>query len=90
MKRISFLKTSKRNVIDVKGEPYYLMDCANFTSVFLKKKTPLDIHPLEISEANSVKKEKKTDLTNLLQKHFGDDWRQNERLQFYIRVLDVQ
>lgn len=37
---------------------------------------------------NQLSDLKKRDVNRLLQKHFGDQWRQREELKFYDHVLD--
>lgn len=56
---------------------------------FLLKTRKLVILNLEIFERNSVHREKKNDVKKLLQKHFGEKWREDRRLGFFIHVLDV-
>lgn len=81
-------KSENRSMIKIKGEPYYYHDVANYTSVCIRKKNLRDICLTEVAEGNSLKKEKKNDVEKLLKKHFGDDWRTDNRLKFYVKVLD--
>lgn len=50
--------------------------------------TPIDIKPVEILGSNSVKQAKKNDVINLLTKHFGENWREDDRLSFFIHVIN--
>lgn len=37
---------------------------------------------------NSVSLEKKKDVEKLLLNHFGENWKGNEYLEFYIKIID--
>lgn len=88
MKRL-ILHRKNEAVVEIKGEPFYKHEVANFTSVFVKKRTAANIRPVPISETNSVNKDKKNDVENLLTKHFGSQWRNDARLHFFITILDT-
>ena len=86
VKRIEF-KKAKSGIL-VKGEPYYYYDYANFQSVFLQKKTPADFSPTEIFQGTAIADEKRKYVEKLLQKHFGENWREDRRMEFFVCVLD--
>ncbi len=75
-------------LIEVRGEHYYNWDSGNFTSLFTRRATATDIKPDQVPVGNFVKKAKKTDVKNLLEKHFGESWMQDERLSFFIGILN--
>lgn len=88
IKRILFRKHGKSCNIEIKGEQHYYYDVANFSSVFVRKKSVADILPTQVMETNCVKREKKNDVLSLLKKHFGDEWSNDERLRFFKYVID--
>lgn len=55
----------------------------------VRKQTLSHLRPTEIFPGNSVKKAKITDVNNLLTKHFGNEWRKDDRLAFFIPILDA-
>lgn len=46
------------------------------------------LNPDVIEKQNSVSVEKKKDVEKLLVNHFGENWRENPELKFYIQVID--
>ena len=74
-------------LIEVRGEQFYNWDSANFSSLFIRRATALDINPAPLSPGNTVKKAKQTDVEKLLEKHFGGAWMQDERLSFFIDIV---
>lgn len=86
IKRICF-RRSQTNTVEVKGEPHYNMDMNNYQNLFLKNKRPENI-PVEIVSGVPVSQEKKQDVSQLLLKHFRENWRSNEQLLFYKRIID--
>ena len=55
-----------------------------------KNKTFMDISPNPIPVGVRVAPAKLSDVQNLLQKHYGDDWREIEFLSYYKNVIDGQ
>lgn len=87
-KRFLLIRTPT-NVL-VQGEAYYKSCLGTPKSICKRGKTIAGIQPSVILKRNTLKKEKKDDVNMLLSKHYGEDWRNNETLQFefYKTVLD--
>ena len=87
MKKI-FLKRSETNHVLVCGEPYFKTDVGTYKKVFMTSRSNNNIELHDISKANKVTHEKKKDVDTLLEKHFGEEWRNMEALKFYAHVTD--
>ncbi|CAD0206469.1 unnamed protein product [Chrysodeixis includens] len=84
-----FLTRSKTNNLLLQGEPSYKIDINVKKPITKKNKSITMLNPVVIP-ANQVipKKAKITDVSNLLTKHYGEQWRENENLAFYKTVKD--
>lgn len=88
-KRI-MIKRSATNKILVQGEVFYKSFTGTALSICKKGKSIAGIQPNFIEEKNSLPTNKKNDVSALLSKHYGNDWRENNNLNldFYKHVLD--
>lgn len=86
-KRIFIRKTEEGSTI-LWGEQTYRSDFGTYKSVFKKIKNCQSMEKMESTEKAKVKKEKFTDVDKLLKKHFGQEWRSQESLQYYQNVID--
>ncbi|XP_046684501.1 uncharacterized protein LOC124373972 [Homalodisca vitripennis] len=93
-RRVYFTKESNGNneTVLVQGECTYRLK-ANpeqaARSIVKRGRSLNNIRPVTIVKGNSVgKEEKKADVNTLLLKHYGNEWRQNESLEFFRHVLD--
>lgn len=51
-----------------------------------KKRSVTEIDPIPIPTANNLKEEKIRDVTRLLSKHYGENWKDLEDLKFYTEI----
>lgn len=63
-------------------------DYENYKSILKTDVIVQNINPDIVEIKNTVSQEKKKDVDKLLQKQFGDDWKENEDLKFYVHVID--
>lgn len=85
-KRIILEKTSRRKIM-VRGEISYRNDICNSQTITKRGKKISHIVPTRIEEKPSVKTAKLEDVARLLQKHYGDSWRDIPNLTYYKDVL---
>lgn len=84
-KRFIFIKTGSK--IKLGGEISYKSDTSKYASVMKKKACITNINPdLVATERRCLKSEKIRDVNNLLTKHYGLNWRENEQLTFYKKI----
>lgn len=88
-KRIVIRKTKMGN-LTVRGEVSYNSNAAAERIIFKLNHRPHDINPDEIPIGVRIKKEKCSDVNQLLIKHFGDNWKSLPDLQWYKRVIEEQ
>lgn len=85
-KRIIFQK-GNRNTVHVRGEVSYRNDICSYKSLTKRGKRlnelSLDIVPAGVP----VKPAKLKDVKNLLTKHYGDEWENNENLDYYKNIF---
>lgn len=86
-KRIILKRTKKNNVL-VRVEHSYKSDLGMAKSLTKPRKNLFNMIPPVIPMSNSLKQAKKTDVDNLLKKHYGGQWRDIEDLLFYKNVID--
>lgn len=86
-KRISLKKTIKGGIV-VKGEVNYKSDISTYKSLLKKDQSYKQMEPNILPLGIPVKKEKLTDVENLLQKHYGHQWRSHEDLTYYKNLMD--
>lgn len=95
-KRIYFTKKTlcgSRTIV-VQGENTYTLKSdlpASAKSITKRGQHLQNLVPQIIGKGNHIAKEqKKRDVNYLLEKHYGEHWRSNESLKFFIHVLDGQ
>ncbi|CAB3242891.1 unnamed protein product [Arctia plantaginis] len=71
----------------VRGEISYRNDICNPQAITKRSKAISRIQPDRIEASFNVKSEKITDVKKLLEKHFGDAWRELPDLEYYKNVL---
>lgn len=82
-----YLKRSRNNIL-VRGEMHYGTEMVNYKSILKKKKAFSDIKPRPIEKNTVVVKQAKlNDVDNLLQKHFGPEWKSRNDLNYYTETL---
>ena len=94
VKRIILQKSIKdeKATVKIKMEPTYRCDDPTmiFSPIVKKGKTIHLVPELSaISPYSRVSEAKKTDVNNLLSKHFGDDWRSIGDLDFYANRIEA-
>lgn len=79
-----FLFRGTTNVY-VQGEEHYRSEM-NDKKLVTKKKSVTEIDPIPIPTAKNLKEEKIRDVTRLLSKHYGENWKDLEDLKFYTEI----
>lgn len=72
--------------MEVKEEVHYRSDLGTSKTIFKKGKTFSSINPPTIPDNVLVKPLKLRDVENLLQKHYGENWRTMDE-QYYNQLL---
>ena len=88
-KRIILTKDSRES-ISVRGEVHYSCDTGVQGSILKKGKSLSGVTPVQLENKIPVKRAKLKDVSNLLGKHFGGNWREREELVYYKTVIDGQ
>lgn len=57
-------------------------------SLMKSQKNAFDLHPDRIQDKNFASRGNKRDVNQLLIKHYENDWRDIQRLEFFKQVLD--
>lgn len=85
------LKKSGSNEIVIKGENFYTKDLGEFKPFCKRGASISDMDPPILESGVPVAPDKLHDVNNLLEKHFGKDWRnlQTQELQFYKNLLPI-
>lgn len=86
-RRVSLRKSKRRNVL-VKGELSYNLDTGRERMICKAGKTFEDVNPLPIPLGVKLKPEKVKDVDKLLTKHFGNEWKTLESLQWFVSVIN--
>lgn len=86
IKRVIVTRQERSRKVVVRGEQHYRHDVNSPQYLFKAKAGPC--HLKEISEGNALSDEKRKDVGRLLEKHFGENWRDDPTLTFYVTVLD--
>lgn len=74
----------------IRGEPNYNFDVGEPKSILKKNGTYTQFKPVLIPVgSNKLKEAKLQDIQNLLKKHFGEEWEELEKLQFYRSLMQV-
>lgn len=87
-KRFHLRRSVKTNNILVRGEPHYRTDIGIERSITKKNKTFAVANPQKLPIGIPVKKEKVNDVSNLLLKHFGCEWKSLDTLLWYKRIVE--
>ncbi|KAL1516230.1 hypothetical protein ABEB36_000149 [Hypothenemus hampei] len=82
------IKRGKNNNITIHGELSYRSDMGVSKGVFKKNKFPTNIKPKTIPTGKRPKNLKLKDVSNLLKKHYGNEWHDMETLKYYKNVLE--
>lgn len=85
------IKRSKRpgNVM-IQGHLHYNTDDGVLKNVCQRNKVASMINPRKINASNNITDSKKKDLLTLLRSHWGDDWRHNTELSFFVALLTTK
>lgn len=70
------------------GNAAYRVRSGTYRSIMKKLKQISDIRSQEIIKSHSTKQEKKENVKNLLNKHYGTNWRNLDSLQLYKTIID--
>lgn len=76
-----------QNGVLVSGELFYKNNTGTHQTL-LRRGKKLRITPSVANIGVPIKKDKQVSITKLLQKHFGEDWQQEESLSFFKNVFD--
>ena len=75
----------------MKGETYHKSNCGVLKGIFKKGKVATSIASEILPTGTQIlKAEKLKDVADLLRKHYGEDWMNEERLSFYTDLLKSQ
>ena len=86
-KRLSLKKSIKGDIV-VKGEVNYKSDLSTYRSLLKKGQSYRNMELERLPIGIPVKQEKIKDVQNLLRKHYGQDWRDQNNLVYYRELLD--
>lgn len=86
-RRVSLRKSKSGNIV-VKGELGYNIDTGRERTICKVGKKFEDVNPLPIPLGVKLKEEKVKDVEKLLAKHFGNEWKALESLQWFVSVID--
>ncbi|KAJ4430534.1 hypothetical protein ANN_19122 [Periplaneta americana] len=86
VKRIKIQKIDNRIVIC--GESTYLNDTGIGKTIVRRGKSLSQLQPIVVNISVPVCAKKITEVANLLEKRFGSEWQQDNRLKFYTIVLN--
>ena len=89
-KRFLFRKTlTKGNaIVTVQGEENFKSNLSAPSSIIKRGKSLAKIKPEQIEIGKAVSKKKLLDVDALLTKHYGNDWRLKDELQYFRDILD--
>ena len=89
-KRFLFRKTlTKGNaIVTVQGEENFKSNLSAPGSIIKRGKSLAKIKPEQIEIGKAVSKKKLLDVDALLTKHYGNDWRLKDELQYFRDILD--
>lgn len=88
-KRIIIRRSKNQGSVLIRGELFYHSDTGVPKSICRKGKKAEMIHPMKISKGIDVKPLKLRDVRNLLQKHYGENWKELHNLEYYKNVINV-
>lgn len=81
-KRIIFTKATDGSVL-VRGEPFYKNDISIAKSICKKFQTVNHFKLQPLNTGRSLKPDKIRSISSLLAKHYGAEWENDERLEFF-------
>lgn len=77
----------RQQIVKVHGEITYRTETGTYKSIMQPGKMLLNMNPLVVEKTNITNKVKKIDVDSLLNKHYGDMWRENE--SFFKNIIDI-
>lgn len=80
--------TKMKCSISASGENNYNMNIAQSLSITKKGKKPMDINPTELVIGVKVKPSKIIDVEKLLVKHYGENWKELQKLQWLKKIIE--
>lgn len=86
-KRYILKRSKKQGNVLIQGHLHYQMDDGVSKNVNKKGKISSMIQPNEINPTNIVSAKKKKDALTLLKSHWGDEWEENDELEFFKTLL---
>ncbi|KAJ8706277.1 hypothetical protein PYW08_006831 [Mythimna loreyi] len=86
-KRYELKRSKKEGNVLVKGMVHYKHDDCAFKSVNRPGVLSSSLNPQEILATNEVSVAKAIDINKLLTNHYGENWREIERLNFYVPLV---
>lgn len=86
-KRIIIRRTKNQRDVMIRGELFYNSDTGAPKSICRKGKKAEMIQPFTIHKGIEIKPLKIRDVRNLLQKHYGENWRELPHLTYYKDAL---
>ncbi|KAJ8735227.1 hypothetical protein PYW07_006847 [Mythimna separata] len=86
-KRYELKRSKKEGNVLVKGMVHYKHDDGAFKSVNRPGVLSSSLNPQEILATNEVSVAKVIDINKLLTNHYGENWREIERLNFYVPLV---
>lgn len=84
-----FELSKRNNSVEVRGEVSYVSNLNASKSVWKRGKNIVNMNPEHLPTGIALKSAKTDDVKNLLLKHFGEKWREMERLTFLNSIIPV-
>lgn len=88
MSKRFILKRGRNNTVSIRGEQSYMSDLNQSKSVCKRGKTIDSLNPLPVQTGVPPKIKKLQDVASLLSKHYGAQWKDFSRLDYYKQVLE--
>lgn len=82
-KRFILTRNKKRTNVLMCGELNYNLDIATKLVITKKGLNFLDVNPTLLATGNPIVSKKLKDVSHLLEKHFGSNWADLDRLKWY-------
>nr|CAD7193822.1 unnamed protein product [Timema douglasi] len=86
-KKIVFSRSKTRKLVMVQGEPFYGFECGEPKSLVKKGKTFSNARIPEVPRGVPIKLAKVNDVRSLLVLHYGEQWQDDPKLNFYTEVF---
>lgn len=87
-KRFVFTKNASGLVL-LRGEPVYRCDLGEAKSIYRKGKNASMMELQELPVGKPLKEDKIKSISELLKSHFGDQWRSDDRLEYFKNLFEV-